>query len=222
MGEEREGVETSQRLELGSLALASVLARKKDSGWWQAIVYSEPRNSNPMNPKVSESTVDRLIAMAAEEKPAEPRNALPGGEASLESLMLGEQGLELEHNPAGSALLQFRMLAPYVSQLLEMSHANASPALTTELKQSMGDLTNSQRELKLTMQDQVAQMKHLEEEIVRAKELTERNVTENIEIVEDVRAVQSTVKKAAISLGALLTVLIGVILWLAVRGIHFH
>jgi hypothetical protein len=65
-------------------------------------------------------------------------------------------------------------------------------------------------------------MKHLEEEVARAKELHERNVTENLEIVEDVRSVQSTVKKAAISVGALLAVLIGLVVWLLVRGFRLH
>ena len=224
MGDVRDGTQTVQQPpDLETMTFPGALAKKKDFGAWRSIVYSGPRYSNPMNRKATESTVDRLIAMAADEKPADPRNSHhPEGPASLESLMLGEQGLELEHNPIGKALLQFRVLMPYVSQLMEMTHQNPSPALAAELKQSMGELTNSQRELRMAVQDQVVQMQHLEKEIARTKELAERNVNENVEVVDDLRSMQSTVKKAAIGVGTLLAALIGVIVWMMVRGYRFH
>jgi hypothetical protein len=176
-----------------------------------------------MNRKSSESTVDRLIALANEERPGEPGNANAQGHTNLEAVsLLGDPAHELEHNPMWQSLRQFGVLLPYVSRLLEMSHTEPSPALTAELKQTMGELASSQRELKMAVQDQAVHLKHLEEEMARAKELTERSVTENLEIVEDVRSVQSTVKKAAFSVGALLTVLIGLVVWLLLRGFRFH
>jgi hypothetical protein len=176
-----------------------------------------------MNRKSSESTVDRLIALANEEKPAEPGNANAQSRTNLEAVpVFGESAHELEHNPMFQSLRQFGVLLPYVSRLLEMGHVEPSASLSVEMKQSMGELVNSQRELKMAMEDQVAHMKHLEEEMARAKELNERSVTENLEIVEDVRSVQATVKRAAISVGILLAVLIGLIVWLLVRGFRFH
>jgi hypothetical protein len=176
-----------------------------------------------MNRTNSESTVDRLIALANEEKPGQPGGENSQGHTNLEAVpVFGDPAHELEHNPMWQSLLQFRVLLPYVSRLLEMSHNEPAAALSPELKQSMGELVNSQRELKMAVQDQVIHMKHLEEEVARSKELTERNVTENLEIVEDVRSVQSTVKKAAFSVGALLVVLIGLLVWLLVRGFRLH
>jgi hypothetical protein len=176
-----------------------------------------------MNRKTSESTVDRLIALASEEKPAEPGDANSQGQTNLEAVpMFGDSGHDLEHNPMWQSLAQFRVLLPYVSRLLEMSHPEPSPALSTELKQSIGELVSSHRELKMAVQDQVVHMKHLEEEMTRSKELTERSVTENLEIVEDVRSVQSTVKKAALSVGVLLTVLIALVIWMLVRDFRLH
>jgi hypothetical protein len=179
-----------------------------------------------MNRKTSQSTVDRLIALANDAKPAGPgeANSNPQGHTNLEAVpAYGDAAAhELEHNPMWQSLLQFRVLLPYVSRLLEMSHTESSPALSAELKQSMGELVNSQRELKMIVQDQVVHMKHLEEELSRTREVNERNVTENLEIVEDVRSVQSTVRKAAIGVGALLATLIGLVIWVLVRGYHMH
>jgi hypothetical protein len=200
------------------------LARKKEEPTRGAVGYSEPRNSITMNRKTSEATLDRLIELASEEKPVEHHGETNSqGHTNLEAVpVFGETPRELEHNPMWQSLLQFRVLLPYVSRLLEMSHTEPSPAISAELKHSMGELVSSQRELKLAMEDQVLHMKHLEEEMARAKALNERNVTENLEIVEDVRAVQSTVKKAATSVGVLLAVLIGLIIWLLVRGFRLH
>lgn len=176
-----------------------------------------------MNRNSSESTVDRLIALANHAKPAEPGDATSQGQTNLEAVQVfGDVPHELEHNPMFQSLRQFGVMLPYVSRLLEMSHNEPSPALSTELKQSLGEMVNSQRELKIAMQDQVAHMKQLEEEMARAKELNERNVTENLEVVEDVRSMQSTVKKAAFGLGILLAVIIGLMIWLLVRGFHLH
>lgn len=176
-----------------------------------------------MNRKTSGSTVDRLIELAHHERPAEPGSAEAPAQTNLEAVpVYGDVPHELEHNPMWQSLLQFRVLLPYVSRLLEMSHPESSPALSAELKQSMGELVNSQRELKMAVQDQVVHMQHLEQEIARAKELHERSVTENLEVVEDVRAVQSTVKKAAISVGILLGAMIGLLIWLLVREFRFH
>jgi hypothetical protein len=207
----------------------STLARKKDIDAEQVIDYSGPRNSNRMNRKPGHSILDQLIAMASDEKPAkpaEPRNEKPEAPTELEAVpVFNEQAhdLELEHNPMWKALLQFRVLLPYVSRLLEMSHTEGAPAgLSTELKQSVTDLTVAQRDLRAAMQDQMSQLKHLEEEVTRTREVTERNTNENLEVLEDVRAVQSTVKKAAITVGLLLGVLIGLVIWLLVRGYRFH
>lgn len=176
-----------------------------------------------MNRTTSGSTVDRLIELAHHQKPADPVAQHAQASTNLEAVpMYGDVPHELEHNPMWQSLLQFRVLLPYVSRLLEMNHTDASPALSAELKQSMGELVNSQRELKLAVQDQVVQMKHLEQEMARTKELHERSVTENLEVVEDVRAVQSTVKKAAVTVGVLLAALIGLLVWVLVRGYRFH
>jgi len=196
----------------------SSLTGKKVLGAWRSIVYSDPRNSIRMSSKATESAVDRLIALATEEKPAEPKTGNSQERTDLEQVQVfSESTHELEHNPMWKSLLQFRALLPYISRLLEMSHPEPSPALTAELKQSIGDLAVAQRDLRVIVQDQFSQMKHLEEEMTRAREAAERTVTENLEMVEDIRSVQSTLKKAAFGVGALLLVLIGLVVWVLVR-----
>jgi hypothetical protein len=173
-----------------------------------------------MKPKSSESAVDRLIALASDAKPAVSRSGNGQGNANtdLEAVpVFGDPALELEHNPMWKALLQFRAVLPYVSRLLEMSHPEPSGGASAELKHSVAELANTQRDLRIAVQDQLVQMKHIEEEMTRAREAAERNAAENIEMVEDVRLVHATVKKAAFTLGGLLIVLIGLVIWLLVR-----
>ncbi|MGC2638582.1 MAG: hypothetical protein WA294_15475 [Acidobacteriaceae bacterium] len=172
-----------------------------------------------MNRKPSESAVDRLIALASDEKPgSKPDNGKGNAPTDLEAVpVFGEAALDLEHNPMWKALLQFRALLPYVSRLLDMSRGEPTPALTAELKHSVSELANSQRELRIVVQEQLVQMKHIEEEITRTREATERSASDNSEVVDDVRSMQSTVRKAAFSVGALLLVLIGLLVWVLLK-----
>lgn len=127
---------------------------------------------------------------------------------------------ELEHNPMWKALLQFRAVVPYLARMLEMSQPAGGGVPSTELKQSVTQLESSHRELRLAVQDQVVQMKRLQEELTRAREATERNSMESQEMAEDLRAMHSLVRRAAVSLGLMLAVLIGLIAWVAARVPH--
>ena len=224
-----QSAETPLQFELAPKV--STLFRKNLFEAARPIVYSGRRNSNTMKRKPGESALDRLIALATDDKPAEPRseNSVEDHSAEdhsvenhtdLEAVPIFDdtaRDMELEHNPMWKALAQFRVLLPYISRLLEMSHTESSPALSAELKQSVGDLAVAQRDLRMAVQDQVASMKHLEEEVTRTREVTERNTTENLEVVEDVRSVHSMVKRAGIVVGGLLLVLIVLVIWLLVR-----
>lgn len=180
-----------------------------------------------MKRNASESAVDRLIALASAEKPAAPKaengQNNGSGNTDLEAVPVFGEGTphELEHNPMWKALLQFRAFLPAVSRLLEMSHPEPPAALSAELKHSIGELANSHRDLRLAVQEQLVQMKHLEEELARTRETTERNASENLEIVDDVRSVHAMLKKAAIGLGGLLIVLIVLAVWLLDR-VYYH
>lgn len=181
-----------------------------------------------MNRNVSASTVDRLIALASDEKPAPPQTAgaLPQETHGLETTMplLAEPAPGLDDNPMLKALLQYRMLMPYMTRLLE-PQGQADPtlaSLATELKQSVGDLQLAQRDLRLTVQDQLVQMKRVEEEMNRTREATERNAAEASELVEDMKSMRSLVRKAAAFLGTMMAVLVVLMIWLLARGPHGH
>jgi hypothetical protein len=224
MGEVSESNQQAELLlEVESPPEPGAPAPKKERDRRLSIVYSGPRTNLGMNRKRPESTVDRLIALAADEKPVEQGNGNAEGTTNLGALsMFGDPKLGLDQDPTGTALLQFRVLMPYMSQLLEMSRAEGGPGMSAELKQSLGELANSQRDLRIAVEDQVLQMKHLEEQMVRAKEVSDRTASESLEIVDDVRSVQSAVKKAGFALGGLLMVLIMLVAWLLERGYRFH
>jgi len=173
--------------------------------------------------KASESAVDRLIALALEDKPAKPPAEEP---TDLETVpVFADAGLpfprELEHNPMWKALLQLRTFLPYVARLLEMSSpSQASTALTHEMRQSMGQLELAHRELRTVVQDQTVQMKRVEEAMARAQEATERNANELTEVSEDLRSVHSLVRRATWVLAILLAALIGLVVFLLVRVPH--
>jgi hypothetical protein len=117
------------------------------------------------------------------------------------------------------ALLQFRAFLPYIARLIDISSpSQPSTALTTELRnemrQSVGALESSHRDLRLAMQDQTVEIKRMEETMTRAREATERNALEVTELAEDVRSMRSLVKLALGILVLLFISLIGLVVFL--------
>jgi hypothetical protein len=175
-----------------------------------------------MNRNASESAVDRLIALA-QQKPARAGAGASDEGTELETLPLGlPSARELEHNPMWKALLQFRAFLPYIARLLEMSSPTqqsmaVSTELRNEMRQSVGVLEASQRDLRLAVQDQTVEIKRIEESITRTREASERNAAEVTELAEDVRSMRSLVKVALGVLVLLFVTLVGMLVFLLVR-----
>lgn len=196
--------------------------------------FGYDREKSTMNPSVAESAVDWLIALAEDEKhdcpqptdespenphssgppPAEPPPA-PASMAMLPDPLRG-----VEDNPMLKTLLQFRMLMPYLSPMGGQEHEPGMGGLSTELKQSVGDLQLAQRDLRMTVQEQLVQMKRVEEEMHRTREATEKNAFESANLVEDMKSTYSLLKKAAGGLGVMLAALIALAIYLMIHVSH--
>ena len=172
---------------------------------------NRPMASSP-GKRRSESAVDRLIELASDEKPSAP-SPKEIERTPPEFFVNGpDDGKDMEENPMWKMLLQFKGVLPYVARLLPLldlgaSHAQTS-ALSTEVKHQVGELQTSQRDLRLTLQDQTLQLKRFEEQVTRMREATEKNAFEHSELVEDVKSIQTLVKTVTGVLGALLVILI--------------
>ena len=190
-----------------------------------------------MNRYKSESAVDRLIALASDDEPARENHfenhpetmeeAAPApAEAMREATEMrtasgySETNRGLEHNPMAQALMPFRGLVPYIARILEMAQAEAGPGISAELKQTVNEMQGSQHDLRMAVQDQVLQMKRLEEEVAHTREASERNAFESSEMVEDLRTVHSLVKKTAGVLGTLLVALIALVVNMLLKQQH--
>lgn len=126
----------------------------------------------------------------------------------------------LDDNATLKTLLQFRMMMPYLSHMAGAEQDPAMGSLTTELKQSVGDLQLTQRDLRMTVQEQLVQMKRVEEEMHRMREATEKNAFESGNLVEDMKSTYSLLRKTAGGLGVVLAALIGLAVYLMVRLPH--
>ena len=179
-----------------------------------AFGYSGSRNSSSMPQKPTESAVDRLIALASDEPPSsKPAN----GQVNLEPVsIVPDPGPEQVQ--ALNSLMQVRSVLPFISRLVEVGQTAAA---TSELTRTMGELAVTQRDLRSMVQDHTTQMKRLEDEVTRARDAAERSASDATDIMDDMRAVQSTVRKAAVAIGVLLAAVLGLVIWLLVRG-PFH
>jgi hypothetical protein len=160
--------------------------------------------------QASESAVDRLIALALDQKPAEP------GEREFKEVpLLGEPGppvvpQDLEHNPMWKGLLQLRAFLPYIARVLEMSSpTQSSTALVTEVRQSVGALERAHHDLSESVAEQTVELKQMEQSLAKTQEAMERNTFELTELGEDVKSMRSLVKTALVLLAVLVVALLG-------------
>ncbi|MBT9331834.1 hypothetical protein [Paracidobacterium acidisoli] len=175
-----------------------------------------------------ESAVDRLIELATDEKPsaAAPKEIERAPHEFFVNVpdTGAHDGKDLEENPMWKMLLQFKSVLPYVARLLPLldlgaAHAQSS-ALSTEVKQHVGELQTSQRDLRLALQDQTLQLKRFEEQVTRVREATERNAFEHSELVEDVKSIHSLIRTVTGVLGTLLVILIVMVGFLIFHFTH--
>jgi hypothetical protein len=193
------------------------------------------REKFPMNPHHAESAVARLIALAEDhkqeipaEEPPENQNSPepqpsepPQAPAAASMAMMADPMRGLEENPMLKTLLQYRMLMPYLSPMMGAHEQDSGMAsLSGELKQSVGDMQLAQRDLRMTVQEQLVQMKRVEEEMHRMREATEKNSFESANLVEDMKSTYSLLKKTAGVLGVMVLALIGLAVYLIIRVPH--
>ncbi|MGB7136918.1 MAG: hypothetical protein WBD46_16640 [Acidobacteriaceae bacterium] len=171
--------------------------------------------------KASESAVDRLIALALDEKPSRP-----SADHEVDPVpMLGDPELpsprELEHNPIWQGLLQLRAFLPYVARALEVGGAaQASTALTAEVRRSVGALENAQHDMRESVAEQIAELKRVEQTVARTQEATDRNTSELTELGDDVKSMRTLMKVAVGILMFLVLALTGTVILLLARLPH--
>lgn len=172
------------------------------------------------------SEIDRLIQLASEEKP-ERQSA----ERAAQLVTVPDPKIDSkvepknrEENAMWNALLQLKVLLPYLSRLLpllgvELGHAQNS-SFTNELREDVNGMRTAQRDLQGSIQEQTLQLKRVEEQLVRVREASEKNAREHAELVEDVKSIGNLVRVVAAGLGILLVVLIVMVGILMAHMLH--
>ncbi len=157
------------------------------------------------------SAVDRLIELASDEKPQRSGDLVTADALAIREPRNGESKSS-EENAMWKALLQIKAVLPYVSRLLPLldlglGHAQNSSA-ANELRANMTSLETTQRDLRVSVQDQTVQLKRVEEQLTRMREASEKNAFEHAELVEDVKSIGNLVRVVGAGLAILLVVLI--------------
>jgi hypothetical protein len=159
------------------------------------------------NTPARESAVDRLIHLARKEK-------VPG----KTSVQLALEDPGVTRPPMWRALLQLRVLLPYVGRLLPLLEGTSASPGSQEFRHGIAEVLTSHRDLRLQMQDHAIQLKRVEEQLTRLRETSERNDFERAEQAEDIRSVRRLLRillGAVAGLLAILIAMVGVLLVLA-------
>lgn len=169
------------------------------------------------------SAVDRLIELASEEK-RRSGDLVASGALTIDESKNGEPKSS-EENAMWKALLQIKTVLPYLSRLLPLldlglGHAQNSNA-ANELRANVTSLETTQRDLRVSVQDQTLQLKRIEEQLTRMREASEKNAFEHAELVEDVKSIGNLVRVVGAGLAILLVVLILMVGALLAHVMHY-
>jgi hypothetical protein len=157
-----------------------------------------------------EAAVSRLIALASEEKP-QPNTAL-ALEAPKES----------GRNSMWKILLQLKPLLPYLTRMLPLlelvgAGQQQNAGLTHELRESVSSMQARQSGLRNAIDDQSLQLKQLEDQLLRTRELTEKANLLLAGKIESLSKQMWIIGSALAVLLVILIVMVGVILTHVVR-----
>jgi hypothetical protein len=148
-----------------------------------------------------EAAVTRLIELASEEK-SQPNTAL-ALEAPKES----------GRNSMWKILLQLKPLLPYLTRMLPLlelvgAGQQQNVGLTRELRESVSTMQASQSDLRTAIDDHSLQLKQMEEQLIRTRELTEKS---NLLVAGKIETLSKQMWIIGAALAALLLVLIAMV-----------
>jgi hypothetical protein len=148
-----------------------------------------------------EAAVTRLIELASEEK-SQPNTAL-ALEAPKES----------GRNSMWKILLQLKPLLPYLTRMLPLlelvgTGQQQNAGLTRELRESVSTMQVSQSDLRTAIDDHSLQLKQMEEQLIRTRELTEKS---NLLVAGKIETLSKQMWIIGAALAALLLVLIAMV-----------
>ena len=142
--------------------------------------------------------VDRLIELASDDKPAE--------------ILSPEEATDSKGKPMWKILLQLKPLLPYLARLLPLLDIGIIPAqnagLSNEVRQAIAKIQTIQRDVDIAVQDQVVQLKRLEQELARLRDASETYAQAQEKLGQEVQSIAKLVRIAGIGLAILLLVLV--------------
>lgn len=127
----------------------------------------------------------------------------------------GEEELkELVRDPMWKTLMQFKGWLPLVTRVLPLLDiaagraAQGSSLAGSEVKGAIHGLEVSQRDLRLTLQDQTLELKRVEEEVARLRDAADKTAFEQRMVVDEVKSLHRLLKNAFLYVGILLGLLV--------------
>lgn len=125
-----------------------------------------------------------------------------------------EELKELARDPMWKTLMQFKGWLPLVTRvlpLLEMAGNRAgqsSSVVSGEVKDAIQGLQVSNRDLRLTMQDQTLELKRVEEQVARLRDAADKTAFEQQATADEVKSLHRLLRNAFLYVGILLGLLV--------------
>jgi len=178
---------------------------------------------NSASAKADYPNVDRLIELASDKTPAKAQAAKdePVGENSGKSASKAS-----EDKSMWKILLQLKPFLPYLARFVPlldvavgpMQNAGLSKEVREAVTQTAAKIQAIQSDVSSAIQEQVLQLKQLEEALIRLRDASEAQAAAQASLAKDLAAMRKLIVMSAVGVGALLIALIVMMIVLLGHG----
>ncbi len=171
-----------------------------------------PGSARPASANSAFSNVDRLIELASDKKPsALTAKGDPAKDNSGKS-----DPKHSKDTPMWKILLQLKPFLPYLARLVPLLDVALGPvqnaALSNEVRAAVTETATKiqaiQSDVSAAVQEQVLQLKQLEEALIRLRDASEAQAAAQTSLAHDLTSVRKLVALSAAGLGILLIALV--------------
>jgi septal ring factor EnvC (AmiA/AmiB activator) len=145
-----------------------------------------------------------------------PRSGLHRAfDAIRSTLPLVQKILPIIDGNIATAVSALMTAQPHPAPHPQQVHINLEP-----IEHGLAEIRNSNRELRGQVQEQVTNLKRVEDQLERIREATDRNTLEQQELVEDLRSASGRISTFAILGATLLAISLGLNIYLIIQLQH--
>lgn len=212
---EEGGSSTEEPAESPSAAAKRLRSMRRFGGADASTAPPDKRRRSAMEPWLGGSRSTDVVP-----SPGETTYLRSQGMDSMADDVTEEELKQLAQDPMWKTLVQFKAWLPVVTRVLPLldmarTRAQSGGGSSKEMRDAMEGLLVSHRDVRETLQEQTGELKRVEDEVAKLREVMDKTTFEQTSVTDDMRSMQRLLKNASMYMGIVLGLLVAAVGYMA-------